>query len=147
VSPPPGPGAQYLTVPLVAWAIAQVIKVTTDSLQHRRFDVRRLASAGGMPSSHTAMVVALTTIIGTKVGSNSPAFAIALIFTVVVMYDATGVRRAAGRQAAVLNRIIDDLFHQEGIKEERLRELIGHTPVEVIVGALLGVLVALVLGG
>ena len=132
---------------MVAWLIAQVIKVVEDSARHRRFDLRRLASAGGMPSSHTALVVSLTTVIGSKRGINSPEFALSAIFSVVVMYDATGVRRAAGRQARVLNRIIDDLFHQEGIKEERLRELIGHTPVEVIAGSLLGFLVAVVMLG
>jgi len=100
-----------------------------------------------MPSSHTALVLSLTTVIGSKRGLNSPEFAISAIFSVVVMYDATGVRRAAGRQAQVLNRIIDDLFHREGLREERLRELIGHTPVEVIAGALLGILVALVMLG
>jgi uncharacterized protein len=127
--------------------IAQVIKVVEDSLRHRRVDLRRLATSGGMPSSHTALVLSLTTVIGSKRGLNSPEFAISAIFSVVVMYDATGVRRAAGRQAQVLNRIIDDLFHREGIREERLRELIGHTPVEVIAGALLGILVALVMLG
>jgi uncharacterized protein len=133
---------------VTAWLIAQVIKVVEDSLRHRRLDLRRLASAGGMPSSHTALVLSLTTVIGSKRGLNSPEFAISAIFSVVVMYDATGVRRAAGRQAQVLNRIVDDLFHQEGLKEERLRELIGHTPVEVIAGALLGILVAVaMLGG
>lgn len=132
---------------MTAWLIAQVIKVMEDSLRHRRFDLRRLASAGGMPSSHTALVLSLTTVIGSKRGLNSPEFAISAIFSVVVMYDATGVRRAAGRQAAVLNRIIDDLFHREGIREERLRELLGHTPVEVIAGALLGIVVSLVMLG
>ena len=132
---------------MVAWLIAQVIKVIEDSARHRRLDLRRLASAGGMPSSHTALVVSLTTVIGSKRGINSPEFALSAIFSVVVMYDATGVRRAAGRQARVLNRIIDDLFHQEGIKEERLRELLGHTPVEVIAGGLLGFLVAVVMLG
>ena len=127
--------------------IAQVIKVVEDSLRHRRVDLRRLATSGGMPSSHTALVLSLTTVIGSKRGLNSPEFAISAIFSVVVMYDATGVRRAAGRQAQVLNRIIDDLFHREGLREERLRELIGHTPVEVIAGALLGILVALVMLG
>ena len=100
-----------------------------------------------MPSSHTALVLSLTTVIGSKRGINSPEFAISVIFSAVVMYDATGVRRAAGRQARVLNRIVDDLFHAEGLKEERLRELLGHTPVEVIAGGLLGFLVAVMMLG
>ena len=128
---------------MTAWLIAQVLKVLEDSLRHRKLDFRRLASAGGMPSSHTALVLSLTTVIGSKRGINTPEFAISAIFSAVVMYDATGVRRAAGRQARVLNRIVDDLFHQEGLKEERLRELIGHTPIEVIAGALLGIVIGL----
>jgi acid phosphatase family membrane protein YuiD len=127
--------------------IAQVIKVVEDSVRQRHLDFRRLATAGGMPSSHTALVLSLTTVIGSKRGINSPEFAISAIFSAVVMYDATGVRRAAGRQARVLNRIVDDLFHAEGLKEERLRELLGHTPVEVIAGGLLGFLVAVVMLG
>ncbi|HXA42575.1 MAG TPA: divergent PAP2 family protein [Candidatus Solibacter sp.] len=134
-------------IPVTAWLIAQVLKVAEDSLRQRRLDFRRLASAGGMPSSHTALVLSLTTVIGSKRGINTPEFAISAIFSAVVMYDATGVRRAAGRQARVLNRIVEDLFHQEGLKEERLRELIGHTPIEVIAGALLGVVVAIVMLG
>lgn len=137
----------YFTIPVIAWALAQAIKVITDSVQHRRFDLRRLASSGGMPSSHTALVLSLTTVIGSRRGVASPEFAISAVFSSVVMYDATGVRRAAGKQARVLNRIIDDLFHQEGLKEDRLRELIGHTPVEVVAGALLGVLVSLFILG
>jgi len=139
--------ASYIGAAAIAWAIAQALKVIFDSVQKRRLDLRRLASSGGMPSSHTATVAALTTMIGARRGLTSPEFALAAVFSSVVMYDAAGVRRAAGRQAAVLNRIIDDLFHQEGIKEERLRELIGHTPYEVIAGALLGVVVALALLG
>jgi acid phosphatase family membrane protein YuiD len=97
-----------------------------------------------MPSSHSAIVAALTTSIGRLNGVSSDTFAIALIFSIVVMYDAQGVRRAAGRQAAVLNRLIDDLVAQRGIQETRLRELLGHTPVEVLVGAALGIAVGLV---
>ncbi|HEV3233513.1 MAG: divergent PAP2 family protein [Candidatus Dormiibacterota bacterium] len=137
----------YLLIPAISWAMAQLIKIVVDSVQNRRLDIRRFASAGGMPSSHTALVLSLTTVIGSRRGIDSPEFAICAVFSSVVMYDATGVRRAAGRQARVINRIIDDLFHQEGIKEERLRELIGHTPIEVIAGGLLGILVALVLLG
>jgi uncharacterized protein len=87
------------------------------------------------------MVMALTATIGRFNGVTSPVFALALIFSFVVMYDAAGVRRAAGRQAALLNRLVDDLFSQRGVKEEQLRELLGHTPVEVLAGAALGVAV------
>lgn len=134
----------YFVVPAIAWGIAQVSKVITDSVLSRRLNVRRLATAGGMPSSHTALVVSLTTVIGRLQGLGAPLFALALIFSVVVMYDATGVRRAAGQQAIILNRLLDDLFiaHQ-GIRQERLRELLGHTPIEVFVGGALGLIVGL----
>jgi len=138
----------YFVVPLIAWGIAQASKVIIDSVLLHRLSVRRLATAGGMPSSHSALVVSLTTIIGRLQGVQSPLFALALIFSTVVMYDATGVRRAAGQQAMVLNRLLDDLFiAHRGIHQERLRELLGHTPIEVIAGALLGVVVGFGLGG
>jgi acid phosphatase family membrane protein YuiD len=133
----------YFVIPLVAWALAQLSKVIVDSVTSHRFSVRRLATAGGMPSSHSALVVSLTTVIGKLEGVVSPLFAVCLIFSTVVMYDATGVRRAAGQQAIILNRLLDDLFiaHQ-GFRQERLRELLGHTPIEVIAGAALGFVVA-----
>ena len=112
--------------------------------RQRRLNLRVLAEMGGMPSSHSAIVMGLTTGIGRIDGLASPLFAIALIFSFVVMYDAAGVRRAAGRQAAILNRLVEDLVAMRGIREERLRELLGHTPVEVIVGAVLGILVGLI---
>jgi hypothetical protein len=134
----------YFVVPLVAWAIAQTSKVIIDSVVLHRLSVRRLATAGGMPSSHSALVVSLTTIIGRMQGIQSPLFALALIFSTVVMYDATGVRRAAGQQAMILNRLLDDLFiAHRGIHQERLRELLGHTPIEVIAGAVLGIVIGI----
>jgi acid phosphatase family membrane protein YuiD len=135
---------RYLLPPLVAWLIAQAVKLLLHSLRNRRLDLRVLASMGGMPSSHSAMVMALTTAVGRVNGVGSPLFAVALIFSFVVMYDAAGVRRAAGRQAAVLNRLVDDLMHQRPIVEERLRELLGHTPVEVLAGAALGIAIGLI---
>ncbi len=135
----------YLGPALVAWVIAQGTKLVTHSWVRRRLDLRVLASMGGFPSSHSAMVMALTTAIGRLNGFGSPLFGLALIFSLVVMYDAAGVRRAAGQQAAVLNRMIDDLFQGRGIGEERLRELLGHTPVEVFAGAAVGVGVGILL--
>lgn len=134
---------RYIAPPLVAWAIAQVSKVLVDSGRRRRLDLRILAAMGGMPSSHTAMVIALTTALGRVNGLASPVFALALIFSLVVMYDAAGVRRAAGRQAAVLNRLVEDLRERRGIGEERLRELLGHTPIEILAGAALGVVIGI----
>jgi acid phosphatase family membrane protein YuiD len=135
---------KYLLPPFVAWGIAQITKVAYISFRQRRLNLRVLAEMGGMPSSHSAIVMGLTAAIGRLNGFSSPAFAIALIFSLVVMYDAAGVRRAAGRQAAVLNRLVEDLFTMRGLREERLRELIGHTPVEVLVGAALGIVVGLI---
>lgn len=136
---------RFLLAPLVAWGIAQVAKVTLTSVRQRRLNLRVLAETGGMPSSHSAIVMGLTAAIGKYAGVTSAAFAIALIFSFVVMYDAAGLRRAAGRQAEVLNRLVEDLVHMRGVQEERLRELLGHTPVEVLVGAVLGVAVGILL--
>jgi len=133
----------YLIPALLAWAIAQATKVVLTSVVQRSLNLRVLAETGGMPSSHAAIVMGLTAAVGRMNGVGSAPFAIALIFSVVVMYDAQGVRRAAGRQAAVLNRLVDDLVSMRGIQEDRLRELLGHTPFEVLVGAALGVGVGL----
>jgi len=136
---------KFLLAPLVAWAIAQAAKVILTSMRQRRLNLRVLAETGGMPSSHAAIVMGMTTAVGKYAGVSSAAFAIALIFSFVVMYDAAGLRRAAGRQAAILNRLVEDLVHMRGMQEQRLRELLGHTPIEVVVGALLGIGVGLIL--
>src|SRR5581483_2229662 len=115
----------YLLAPLVAWTIAQAAKVVLVSVRQRRLNLRVLAETGGMPSSHSAIVMGLTAAVGRINGVSSDTFAVALILSLVVMYDAAGVRRAAGRQAAVLNRLVEDLVHMRGIQEDRLRELLG----------------------
>ena len=135
---------KYLLPPILAWTIAQITKVALVSVRQRRLNLRVLAETGGMPSSHSAIVSGLAAAVGRVNGVSSAAFAVALIFAFVVMYDAAGVRRAAGRQAAVLNRLVEDLVHMRGIQEDRLRELLGHTPFEVVVGAVLGVVVGLI---
>lgn len=136
---------RYVIPALVAWAIAQVTKLILAAIVEHRLDLRVLAQTGGMPSSHAAIVSGLTAAVGRVDGVRSATFAIALIFSFVVMYDAQSVRRAAGRQAAVLNRLVEDVFAMRGIQEDRLRELLGHTPFEVLVGAALGVAVGLLL--
>ena len=128
---------------LSAWLIAQTLKVTIGVIRQKRFDFRWFVGTGGMPSSHTAGASCLATAIGLEYGFNSVYFALAAAFTIVVMFDAQGVRRATGRQARILNKITEDIYWQGRIDEGRLRELIGHTPVEVIVGFILGVMVAL----
>lgn len=125
-----------------AWSLAQISKVAFYALQEKRFNLRYLVTSGGMPSSHSALVAATATAVGLRDGTGSTAFAIALIFASVVMYDAAGVRRAAMTQARILNQIIDELFQGHPISETRLRELLGHTPFEVVVGAVLGVATA-----
>jgi uncharacterized protein len=134
---------RYLLPAFLAWAIAQVTKLALTSIRERRLNLRVLAETGGMPSSHAAIVMGLTSAVGRVDGVGSGTFAIALIFSFVVMYDAQGVRRAVGRQAMVLNRLVEDMVHMRGIQEDRMRELLGHTPVEVLVGAALGVVVGL----
>ena len=112
--------------------------------QHHYFNFRLLVGTGGMPSSHSSFVMALATTVGLETGWNSPVFMLSLGFAIVTMNDAQGVRRASGHQASLLNRIVDDMYHQKPIKPERLRELLGHTPIQVTIGGLIGVLTALV---
>jgi len=129
---------------LSAWVIAQTIKVTIGVVRQKKFDFRWFVGTGGMPSSHAAGASCLATAMGLEYGFNSAYFALAASFAIVVMFDAQGVRRAAGRQARILNKITDDIYWQGRIDDGRLRELVGHTPIEVIVGFLLGILIALV---
>ena len=129
-------------ITLYAWIIAQTLKVIIGVIRQRRFDFRWLIDTGGMPSSHAAGAVCLATILGLECGFNSVYFALAASFAIVVMFDAQGVRRSTGRQARILNKIMDDIYWQGRTSEGRLRELIGHTPIEVLAGALLGIVVA-----
>lgn len=116
----------------------------TDFATHRRWNLRRFVGTGGMPSSHAAAVSALSTAVGLKEGFGTTLFGVTLYFSLIVMYDAAGLRQAAGRQAAILNRLIDEHFEHPEKNTHRLMELLGHTPLEVLVGAVLGVVSALV---
>mgnify|MGYP001577187518 CR=1 FL=1 len=118
---------------LSAWFVAQIIKVSFGVIRQKRFDFRWFVGTGGMPSSHAAGASCLATAIGLEYGFSSVYFALAASFAIVVMFDAQGVRRASGRQARILNKIMDDIYWEGRMQENRLRELIGHTPVEVIV--------------
>lgn len=124
---------------VTAWATAQILKVLTNYLKEQKLNIERLVGAGGMPSSHSALVVSLATAVGLQLGWHSPLFAIACVLAAIVMYDAAGVRRAAGKQAKILNTLITEYYTHHAIREGRLKELLGHTPVEVFAGALLGV--------
>jgi len=127
---------------LSAWVVAQTIKVMLGVIRERRFDFRWFVGTGGMPSSHAAGASCLATSVGIVYGFDSVYFALGASFALVVMFDAQGVRRATGRQARILNKITEDIYWQGKINEHRLRELVGHTPIEVIVGFLLGVAIA-----
>ena len=133
-----------LVVALLACFTAQGIKLIVELVKNRKINFRYLITTGGMPSAHSALVGALATGIGQTMGWSSPEFAIACLFAVIVMYDAAGVRQAAGKQARLLNQIVDELF-QEGhnLNEERLKELLGHTPFQVLVGLSLGISISM----
>ena len=133
----------FITV-LVAWFIAQCAKVFLGIITEKRFNFKWFVDTGGMPSSHAATVSALATAIGLKYGCQSPTFAITLVFAWIILMDAQGFRRSAGKQAEILNVILDDIYWRKKVKEDRLKELLGHTPVEVLVGTLIGVLVAII---
>lgn len=134
---------QILLVSIAASLIAQVIKLFVDVIRNRKLNLRILVGTGGMPSAHSALVAALATGVGQTVGWSTAEFAIACMFAAIVMYDAAGVRQAAGKQARILNQIIDEFFQEKHqFNEDRLKELLGHTPVQVIVGSVLGVAVS-----
>ena len=123
--------------------LVQLSKVLTFLLREKKINVRRLVETGGMPSSHAASVCALSTCVGLREGVGSVLFQVVLFFSLIVMYDAAGLRRAAGRQATLLNRILHEHIQLPGPPPERLRELLGHTPIEVLVGAIIGILFSL----
>jgi uncharacterized protein len=136
---------RVLVAAFVAWAVAQISKTIIDLFQQRRLVLSRLVSSGGMPSSHSALVTGLATATGRVAGVSSATFAIAVVLASIVMYDAAGVRRAVSIQARILNQMIDEAFQGSPMAEKRLRELIGHTPIQVIVGGMLGVGVGLLM--
>ena len=137
-------GNKIFDVVFVALFTAQALKVIISLFTERRLNFRKFLDTGSMTSSHTSSVVSLASAIGIKEGIQSSLFAISVVFAVVVMYDATGVRRAAGKQASVLNKIVSNIKKREGyaIIEENLKEFLGHTPLEVFGGAVLGIVIA-----
>ncbi len=133
-----------MLVALLACFTAQGLKVIIELIKDRNVNFRNLVSTGGMPSAHSALVGALATGIGQTMGWSSPEFAIACLFAVIVMYDAAGVRQAAGKQAKILNQITDELFQDKhNLNEEKLKELLGHTPFQVVVGLALGITISM----
>ena len=134
---------KYLYVPFLLWLCIQIFKVIYDLVTTKKFNFKRIIGAGGMPSSHSAVVTCLATLVGKAEGTDSIMFAMATIFALVVMYDAAGVRRAAGKQAHLLNKIIETPGLTGVEVQEILVEVLGHTPLQVIVGATLGIVVGI----
>lgn len=139
-------GNKILDVTFIAWFIAQFYKVLTTIFIDKDFNLKRFLETGGMPSSHSSTVSCLATCIGIIYGVNSPLFAIAFVFSGITMYDAAGIRRAAGKQAKVVNKLVDSFSFKLGDKfnDEKLKELLGHTPVEVFVGMIVGIATAFI---
>ena len=127
---------------LSAWLIAQIIKVPLEYFRTKKWDWSLLLRAGGMPSSHSALVASLAHAIGVFVGFGTPLFALAFVIAMIVVYDATGIRRQAGKHAEIINKMIMDLATGHPLKEEQLREVLGHTPLEALAGTILGVITA-----
>lgn len=142
-------GNRILDVVFVAWFIAQFYKVVTTIFIDKKLNMKRIFETGGMPSSHSSTMSALSTAIGLSQGTESIAFAISFVLAGVVMYDAAGIRRAAGKHAGLLNTLIDKFSAKIGerLHDEKLKELLGHSPFEVLVGAILGVVVAFIFKG
>ena len=137
---------KYLIVPMSVWLCIQIFKVIWDLVATHKFNFKRILGAGGMPSSHSAVVTSIATMIGKTQGINSPIFALAVMFAFVVMYDAAGVRRAAGKQAKLLNKLVETPGLSNIQVQEKLVEVLGHTPMQVIVGAVIGIAVGLIFG-
>lgn len=135
---------KFLIVPILVWFAIQSFKVVYELIKTKRFNFKRIMGAGGMPSSHSAVVTSLATMVGKEYGTDSAIFAISLVFACVVMYDAAGVRRAAGKQAKLLNKIIETPGLTGIQVTERLVEVLGHSPIQVIVGASIGIMVGLI---
>ena len=137
---------RFLIVPISVWFFIQLFKVIWDLVETRKFNFKRILGAGGMPSAHTGVVTSLAAMIGKSQGFTSPIFALSVIFAFVVMYDAAGIRRAAGKQAKLLNKLIETPGLTNLEVQEKLVEVLGHTPTQVLVGAIVGVVVGLIFG-
>ena len=134
----------WLWIPVITWFVVQCTKIVIELIKNKKLNLRRIVGSGGMPSSHSAFVCSLATTIGITEGVSSPLFAMAVALSAIVMYDAAGVRRAAGKQAKILNQIIENEGENINV-HEKLIELLGHTPLEVYVGAFVGIVMAFLL--
>lgn len=129
----------------MAWILNQSLKMIVFYITEKKWDIRRFTGAGGMPSTHSALSMCVAITIGIKEGWETPLFALAIVIAFIIMADAAGVRRETGEQAKVLNKIILEFFREIKLKDKRLKELVGHTPFEVIVGAFMGIVMAWIL--
>ncbi len=132
---------KFIWIPILTWFSIQAFKVIWDLVTTKKFNFKRILGAGGMPSSHSAVVMTITVLIGKELGFDSPVFALSSIVAFVVMYDAAGVRRAAGKQATLLNKIVNTPGLSGVEVQEKLVEVLGHTPIQVVVGAVIGIIV------
>ena len=132
---------KYILVPLLLWLAIQTSKVVVDCIEKKKITLRRLLGSGGMPSSHSAVMVSITVMLGKNIGFKSPIFALACFMTLVVMQDAIGVRRQVGKQAKYLNEILMD---KNTSTEEKFQEMVGHTPFQVLIGLIVGLIAGLI---
>ncbi len=126
-----------------AWLLAQTLKVLQGVIREKKIDFRWFLDTGGMPSSHSAAVASLATVTGLYYGFQSLPFGITLCYSLIIMFDAAGVRRNVGKQAIILNKIVDELSKGQQLEEQRIKELLGHTPLQVFVGAFLGIIISI----
>jgi len=136
---------KILIIAFITWVVNQGLKLMVFYITEKKWDMRRFVGAGGMPSTHSALSVCVAVTIGLKEGWDSPLFALAIVIAFIIMADAAGVRRETGEQAKVLNKIILEFFEERKIRDKNLKELVGHTPFEVIVGAFIGIVMAWIL--
>lgn len=136
---------KIIIIAFITWVVNQILKLIIFYITEKKWDMRRFVGAGGMPSTHSALSICVATTIGLKEGWDSPLFALAIVITFIIMADAAGVRRETGEQAKVLNKIILEFFEERKIRDKNLKELVGHTPFEVIVGAFIGIVMAWIL--
>ncbi len=132
---------KYILVPFLLWLAIQTSKVVVDCIEKKKITLRRLLGSGGMPSSHSAVMVSITVMLGKNIGFKSPIFALACFMTLVVMQDAIGVRRQVGKQAKYLNEILMD---KNTSTEEKFQEMVGHTPFQVLIGLIVGLIAGLI---
>lgn len=136
---------KIIIIAFITWVVNQILKLIIFYITEKKWDMRRFVGAGGMPSTHSALSICVATTIGLKEGWDSPLFALAIVIAFIIMADAAGVRRETGEQAKVLNKIILEFFEERKIRDKNLKELVGHTPFEVIVGAFIGIVMAWIL--